>query len=639
MVVELGISVVDAGSTGVFQAIKTQQDLINESARKGAERYKYLNLSVRKLYSQTRTPAEQHNQRLKELDRLLKSGKIDQDLYNRSVERSAQSMRRMDRASDAAGKSAGAAFGSKLVRNIDKVAGAIGIGTVAGGLVGAITLFKSAANEANQEIKSIADNLRQGEESLKRIWQISGSKGEYTNLSTQMKLATALEGLSQEEAGALTFSMKSAGLEKEIGALLPTKRFMDPRLAADFETMMRASYGQKYTPQQAISGLLTGAEKSAFNVEQTAKLMKEIGPEAKPLGASPGEIAGITAALSYQYSTPEKATTGFRSLVKELKRWKAEATASGRYKPEQLGGTILETFDAMRRLDPEYYQKRKLSEVEFAGFVERLEKKQAEAVKLTTATQKAFTGTGEAYRRKANVPMELDRIQQRRVAELQKELAHEPAAQAKLELETLVEQGKTLAGVYGTPLSLEELDEKFVATGEKLGFINAMRERNAERVLTKLAQRDPLIFKKHLGGLVKTRRHTPSYGAEGAGGLPLPAETIVDLPGPLTGKQRRGFAAAVGEVLSRKIQQRAGLDQPGGQLPRVGTDGGDLQHPGFYRPGLSQHEAQSVMTDAMHELTNALNTNTQVTREDADATKNAVRGLAPNPAVNHRDRR
>ncbi|HLA83267.1 MAG TPA: hypothetical protein VJL29_00620 [Thermoguttaceae bacterium] len=586
MSVELGITVVDAGATVTFEQMARAVDGTGAAAQRATERYKYLNLSAKQLYNETRTPGEQHNRRLAELDRLLKTGKIDQDLYNRSVQRAGDAFRQ----ADAAGSKA---FGGTLKSKIAGMATAIvpfASGAAAAAVaIGAIT---SAANEAHSQVKGLAEELRGTEETLKRLWQVSGSKAAYKQLSGSMKLAMAQEGLAPEEAGQMVFSLKSAGLEKDAVAIAATKRFTDPQLMSRYWANLNAVAGKgTYTVPQAVSGLVVGAEKSQWNQEETAKIFQEVASDARALNTKPGEVLGIASALSYEYSSPEIERTGLRALVKETKKWRAKAEAKGLVRPDE-GKGILENIDLMRQRDPEYYSKRKLTEIEFSGAAERLEKKRKEAGSLTQEIQGAFTGTGGQYQQKLDTPHELNVIQRRRVAEMQAKVANEPRAQAQMALDTLSSQGDVLSGLYDTPLGIEKFVAKAADKATTYGFIRKAQELSSERLINKIIEQSPGVYEKKL----KPYFPLPVSGTIPQGEMEWDTPQRyreIDLPGPMTEQQAKALSEAIAELTTAVVESRAATSE-----------------------------------------------NADATRANTDATQNAARSAPKsNPSRNHRDNR
>lgn len=551
--VEIVCSAMDAGATSVFQQITAAQGGMEHGVKKSTDAYKYLHLSIDRLYKETRTPQERHAQRLQAINNLLDGGKKNQDLYNRAVRQSEDAMRGAEAAHESA-------FGPKALQMVTGLAGAFGVGA---GLAGAIMLVKSAAEGAKAEIDAVVEKTKSARDELRNLWQVSGSAKEYTQLSGQMKLGMAKEGIDRDRAAQLVFKLKSAGRMDAIAGIVGAEKFMPAEVAAAAFTTLTSpvNYGPGLgTPEQILSGLKVSADNSKFNVADTAEMITRVAPTLKASGASVPEILGLLSAISPSAANPEMLSTRMLALDKGLSRWAAESVKgdkfkAGKFTPQQVGTGILGRWQAMTTLDPEAYAKLKLEDSEFNRASTPLE---GPGVVLNARTNERLVAeamrTGLPYQEKRRTPLELTRLQQANVAELQKEVALEERANKVVELRTRGEQGKTLAGLFDTNLGVEKVVESAMEAGATYGMIDKANELATERTAEIIRQKRPEVFARHLAGEFPIGRPRAYGTVPGGPGGVMPG--VVDIPGPATQSQNDALARALAELSETAIVQR-----------------------------------------------------------------------------------
>ena len=186
-----------------------------------------------------------------------------------------------------AGKESSEAFDTGKLQKFAGLLGGLGGGlTVVGGLM----KVKQWAEAAKAEIQEVAEGLNATHEGMKYLWQVSESKEAYESMSATYKLAMAKEGVTREQGWQMAFNLKSLkGGVEAVPTLSQTARYMDPATATKFYTRLTAvtGWGNEFaTPEQAMSGLLLAAEKSAWNVEETAEWFTPNIAMARAMGAS-----------------------------------------------------------------------------------------------------------------------------------------------------------------------------------------------------------------------------------------------------------------------------------------------------------------------------------------------------------------
>ncbi|NLE58092.1 MAG: hypothetical protein GX616_07020, partial [Planctomycetes bacterium] len=105
---------------------------VGETSKKVGREERELNRARLRVLQQVMTPQEKYNQKVGELDRLLKANKLSQDQYNRAVGQAKTQM-------DGAAQSGEKAFGPKMHRMTTQLLGALGL---TGGVAGAIQIVR-----------------------------------------------------------------------------------------------------------------------------------------------------------------------------------------------------------------------------------------------------------------------------------------------------------------------------------------------------------------------------------------------------------------------------------------------------------------------------------------------------------------
>lgn len=105
---------------------------VGETSKKISREERELNRARAQILQQLMTPQDRYNEKVGQLDRLLKANKLSQDQYTQAVRQAKTEM-------DGAGKSAEGAFGQKTLGMVTGLAGALGI---TGGVAGAVQLVR-----------------------------------------------------------------------------------------------------------------------------------------------------------------------------------------------------------------------------------------------------------------------------------------------------------------------------------------------------------------------------------------------------------------------------------------------------------------------------------------------------------------
>jgi len=207
---------------------------------------------------------------------------------------------------------------------------ATGLAGAAGGLSVASALQRvvGLAGEARTEFQTMADELKGTYEVSKSLWTLSANAEDYAQLSASQRLAMAKEGIDRAKAGQLLFNLKSLGKEEALPVITKAARFMDPETAAKYYTTAASdlAYGEKAgTPQQVLSGLLSGAEFSKMNPDQTADWVLRVAPALAAFDTSQAEMLAVGASISESAVDASALATAMKAGYKDLAKWKAEA--------------------------------------------------------------------------------------------------------------------------------------------------------------------------------------------------------------------------------------------------------------------------------------------------------------------------
>jgi len=495
----------------------------------------------------------------------------DEKLLQRALARSEREVDKLKgklRGVGAAGKTTGGelnhTFGPSFKQLMGLAAGAGGVGLV----ITALRSVVGLAQEVKQEIKEALSQFQQIETPAKYLWQISESKRHYRQMSGGARLAMAREGMGFEESAGLRFILRSLGAEEGLDAVIKTARFMQPDVAADFYARLTApaAFGKAWSPEQVLSGLVKGAEISAFNVGQTAGWVPRTIAGMRQLGATPAEILGVGATISPLTANPEM-------LATQMDRLAAVMDKEG-----YGGGGILAGLARWRKEDPESYEVAKQANIRFKRAALALEPPEAVSqAMMNTALIEQQMQVPTAYEAKIRTPPELTQLQRMRVGKLQKEIALEDLGAKQGELELTIDRAKALAAYAGTSLTMEKGWEKALQAGATIGQVSKATELAQERYLENVYKAYPDLFREYAAGVFPS----PTFDRYGYRKLP-PARTrkeeflrsmgtkpgyewapmpSIDLPGPITTEEQQGVLSALANAIAaQNIGERFELD-------------------------------------------------------------------------------
>ncbi|MCK4603019.1 MAG: hypothetical protein KAU28_11165, partial [Phycisphaerae bacterium] len=221
-----------------------------------------------RVLQQIMTPQDRYNQKVKELDRLLKAGKLTQQQYNTAVGQAKQKLQQHNavvgqtkRKFDDAGAAGKRAFGSEARRMVTSLAGALGLGV---GLAGAVGAIRKAYQGWLQDIKdvNVASNKLQDDISSFAAMMPAGQKRAETIAAGKF---IAAHGVEQKVGFDVMQAMRS-GFGKEKGRLISAKIFQAQRIG------IPAALGQELETTGGAAGMAPGeAIRFAYVAGQASK--------------------------------------------------------------------------------------------------------------------------------------------------------------------------------------------------------------------------------------------------------------------------------------------------------------------------------------------------------------------------------
>ncbi|MHC4176234.1 MAG: phage tail tape measure protein [Planctomycetota bacterium] len=517
---------------------------VTKESTKGARGHQELARAAKRVYREIETPAQRYNRKMEELNRLLKAGAIDQRAYGQAAKRARTQ-------ADAAGRSTRRMFDLPGMRTAIGLLGGMGV-TVS--VAGAMQKIIGYARSAKEEIDGIVEGLKATHQGAKAIWQVSESKKAYESLSARVRLAMAKEGMTRDQAQAMIFNLKSLQQIEAAPTVARAARFMPADVAAEFVTTMRSptTWGKEAgTPEQVLSGLIAGAGRSKFNVQQTAEWAARVAPTLKSMGATPGEILGVGGALSVPAQKPEILGTYMFALEKQISTHRRQMVEAGKLDPVKEQAGLIQGFRDLRA-DAKAWSTA-MGEARFKRAALALTGALEEAETNTKAIAAAFK-TREVFARKVeSLPRTLDIQQRMAVATARKEVALEPKGFRKMQLDAAIETNKAMAEMFGKSPVVEQATKDYLEALTTMGAVQKAREIAAERTLAILREARPEMYQQYIGDLVPLTRRAAIGTGYGAGAVARP---MPDLPGPPTREVEEAIGRAMGALVEEVVRQR-----------------------------------------------------------------------------------
>jgi hypothetical protein len=293
-------------------------DELAQSVRKAAREEEIFAQKAKQVYEMTRTPLEQYNAKMKELNQLLAKGKISQDDYARASRMAGDELQR-------AGNKGQQAFGAQAAQSLIHFAGElIGITTAATGVIKVLEEMRKVKEEAAQE-------ARQSEMGMGSLAQLTTDPKRYKQLVAGAKEMFAQGGASSlDDAAKTVFALESAGLfeQRDIFTQLKSQGVVSDtaNLARATKTIM-ASMGEEETgtARQVISKAFAAGQYAPSYAQDLLPAAARAGTKAKAAGVSDEELLAATAMAAEASGSAELGGTRIASMLKAMGRLGAYA--------------------------------------------------------------------------------------------------------------------------------------------------------------------------------------------------------------------------------------------------------------------------------------------------------------------------
>jgi hypothetical protein len=358
-----------AGLSGMEQGLKKVTD---ESA-KAAKEENELARAAKRVFDDTRTPMEQYNQRMQQLNTLLEKGKINQEAFARASHQAGEALKQ-------AGESGNIAFGEKAIEGIKTMVGALGVGT---GLAGAIELVRKEYETLHQTQKRAAEASMSVADAQIKFLRMSGVE----TPEERDKLIKSLEGVSARTNTPMKdLYLSGSNAASARGDLPMAKTLESLELAAKFipeagggqdvitgtlQDIMKAS-GHQDTPKAA--GYLAALARQV-RIKDMAKIGGGVAPVLMSLlgqGDTPAQAGALFSTLTQGSGdeTGERSRTAAITLAKQLGEMLPEKT---RYKYE-VDDVAKAKLDRERRQAGEQANMAALSDPEYVAKATEIER-------------------------------------------------------------------------------------------------------------------------------------------------------------------------------------------------------------------------------------------------------------------------
>lgn len=284
-----------------------------------------------------RTPLERYADEMLKLNRALKAGKIDQETFNRAVEKSKQSFQQ-------AGHAGNQAFGAGAMANLASYA------TQMAGVAAAVELVRKALVAKREEENRLGENQFRDAPSLGMLAQIEHDPVKLERLQNEAKKTFAEGGAKTiGEAAALQFSLESGGvgnLRGDFSRMQASGLVPNASLMAESVIKMTAGMGAAETGDfRSVVSKAFGAGKLGLgSAEELLSAAASTSSQASRLGLSDEELLASISTASAVVG-PNEAATQIEALLKGIE---VEGIGSGML---QGGKTLREQIDAIAGLE------------------------------------------------------------------------------------------------------------------------------------------------------------------------------------------------------------------------------------------------------------------------------------------------
>lgn len=297
--------------TGDASQLTAEQRKVAEAAKKMSDEFTQVDRSIRqmgreadKVFRETRTGQEKHNQELERLSTLLKHGKIDQDTYRRAVEQVNDEYR-----------------DSKSTLG-DLRTAMIGFLGVAGGL----SIVREMWQSIREDATAVAELEKAQFPSSGQLMQVASDLADFQQLKAQSaELLRSGAATSMAEAQQIMFALRSTGLERERDVFADVARTqLVPNLTDLINSVdsLTDAFGRPEAgdARQVISKALAVSGLSQRPAQEIVSSTARVGATAFARGLTDEETLAAVGVLADPFSSPERAAERLQAFLNATQR-------------------------------------------------------------------------------------------------------------------------------------------------------------------------------------------------------------------------------------------------------------------------------------------------------------------------------
>ena len=331
-----GMAAVQAEKAGQKEQIQRERTIElgrrqTESAQRRARYEEALGQKRKQILSEIETPQQRYNAKLRDLNKLLRAGKLTQDQYSTAVRKTRQEL--VEQA--AAGQKATALGGITSM-----VASWVSVGT-------AIAAATAAVRDYQAEKEAAAQRAIEASRGMGSLAQLADTPQEHKKLQDKARELHLSGAVASEDEGArVVFALESANSMKQFDLFKQAgsaKLFADLAPLAKAAATLKTSMGEKETgtTRDIVSKSLGASKFSPASAEQLLEASARSGGSAGALGFSDESVLAGTAIMATATGSASEGGTTMASLLRSLDEKRGELTDEKGEAPKTLKGALL----------------------------------------------------------------------------------------------------------------------------------------------------------------------------------------------------------------------------------------------------------------------------------------------------------
>ena len=288
------------------EMIQGYKKMLREAKKAAKDGGTELERFARKTNQINKAPAQRYREEMEKLNRALKAGLINQETYNRAVDRLGRKHR------SALGGAVGrvAALGTQF----------LGLTAIVGGVTRGIS-------EMRNEIDRLGEQQAQDAPGLGELAQLAETPEDFRRMVAEAKKTRARGGAkSLGEAGELQFALESAGIASyraDVADLQATGTVRDATSLVNAAAALEAALGTAETGtfRDIVSKGFGASKVSPARMEEIVQAAALSGSQGKALGLQDEELLAAVASISKVTGSAGTAGTQVESLLKQIEKF------------------------------------------------------------------------------------------------------------------------------------------------------------------------------------------------------------------------------------------------------------------------------------------------------------------------------